>query len=520
MEYSEVLQYMNRRWKSGVRLGLTRIRALLEHTRALLPGERYIHVAGTNGKGSTVACIASMLANCGLRVGVYTSPYLERFTDRIRVLDGPAALRRRLRDSAEGEITPAELAALFTELRRACDRIVAAGGEDCSEFEVLTAAALLHFKRRGCDAVVLETGLGGRLDATNAIPYAAVSVITALGLDHCAYLGESLREIAGEKAAIIKRGSRCAVVYDPWAAGCSRAESASVYACLAARCAEQDVPLRVVGRGELRGPWAVQGGERFFFGADGPFLTPLCGAHQALNAAVALAAVSSFLAGRAPRPAAATPAEKAPPGSPSSPSSAVCAPPPDFPSSAACAPPPLREGLALTRWPGRLEALRYRGRLLIMDGAHNPQAARVLGRALRTRFPGRSWGLLLAVMADKDYRAILASLRDALGAPPLRVVCCAPDNARALAPAALAAALREVWKDHPQLAIMTAKSVAEALDLAVAGQVREGLAAGSEDGAEGPSGAARRPGRDEAGILACGSLYLISELKDRIRREE
>ena len=453
MTYSEVIEYMHKRWKSEMRLGLSRVKNLLHELGDPQKHQHYIHVAGTNGKGSTVSCIATILAMSGRKVGVYTSPFLERFTDRIRILDGEKTVRERLTDHSAGEISQEDIADLFTEIMLACDRMVAAGGEEASEFEVLTSAALLYFSRQNCDVVVLETGLGGRLDATNAIDFAQVTVITAMGYDHCAVLGNTMREIAVEKAAIIKPGTRQVLLYDPaWSAETEK-DAEDVLEIVEARCQECAAPLTIVQHSEISDQRLAAPGQYFkLVDFEKEFLTPLLGDFQLMNAALAIRSAVAY-------------------------------------DERLKTSPYLYEGLKMTVWPGRLELADYQPRLL-MDGAHNPQAARALVRSMEKLYPEKNLVLLIGVLKDKDYLQILRELEVGLGRRVRAIVCSQPGAMRDLAAAELANAARSIWTGMDDIVIIEQVSVEKALLTASA-----------------------MANKIDAIILACGSLYLITEIK-------
>jgi dihydrofolate synthase/folylpolyglutamate synthase len=287
---------------------------------------RFIHVAGTNGKGSTCAMLDSMYRAAGWRVGLFTSPHLVSFAERIQV-------GRQL-------ISHEDVARLTKEIRAA---IEALGAETPPTFfEVVTVMALKYFAEEKCDVVIWETGLGGRLDATNIVTPLA-SVITNVQLDHQQWLGQTLPEIAREKAGIIKPGVPALTATD----------DAGALSIIAEVARQQQAPLTVVT--EPCGPWEIA----------------LAGEHQKRNAALALAVVRVLQ--------------------------------PLIPASESAQ----REGLKTTHWDGRLQTVpQADGRVVLLDGAHNPAGAQALAAALQTRFQGRVPTLILGTMADKDYAAI------------------------------------------------------------------------------------------------------------------
>ena len=246
--------------------GLHRMRALLRALGDPQAQLRFVHVAGTNGKGSTCACIASVLQAAGHRVGLYTSPYLITFHERIRV-DG-----EMISDEALGELTE--------EVRDAADAMA----EPPTEFELVTAVAFLHFLRCRCGIVVLEAGLGGEKDASNVIDAPEAAVITAMGLDHVAQLGGTLADIARAKAGILKPGT-AAVSYG----GCPEADTVIRQACR-----ERGIPLREVDFSRLAVHDLSLDGARFDFVPWRDLALPLAGAYQVRNAATALTSLEVF----------------------------------------------------------------------------------------------------------------------------------------------------------------------------------------------------------------------------------
>jgi dihydrofolate synthase/folylpolyglutamate synthase len=314
----------------GVELGLPRVRRALAALGD--PQRRFaaVQLAGTNGKGSSAAMTEAILREAGVRTGLYTSPHLSRFTERIRVAGA----------EADGD----RLAAL--------DARVAAAGEPLTYFEIATALAFLTFAEEGVEIAVLETGLGGRLDAVTTCEPLATAV-TSLALDHADYLGGTLREIAREKAGVIKPGVPHLVAALP-----SEADEEMALAAAAA-----GAPLLRLGR-DFGAPDAAVG---------------LAGAHQASNAALAveLAARAWAHLGR---------------GGP-------------LPAEA------VRAGLAGVRWPGRLERVTSD---VLLDCAHNVEGARALAAALPGLAGGRPVALLTSIVRDKDAAGILAALAPAV----------------------------------------------------------------------------------------------------------
>lgn len=329
----------------GIKLGLEVIRAIMASLGN--PQNRYavVHVAGTNGKGSVASAVAAILQQAGYRTGLYTSPHLVRFNERIQVD------RRPISDAAVVEA--------YRRVKK-----VAAGKREPTFFEFSTAMALYEFGRREVDWAVVETGMGGRLDATNIVR-PRLSIITNISLEHREYLGSSIAAIAGEKAGIIKRRT-------PIVTGTRRPPAAAVIAEAAER---RNAPIFRYGR-DFRVRRKSDG--RFdYFGIHlvlRDLTTGLQGAFQVDNAALALAGCEVLM-----RRGAGIDADH------------------------------LREGLSRNEWPGRLETVAAEP-LIMVDGAHNLAAARQLARHLGAAFGHRPITLVIGILDDKPYRAMLEAL--------------------------------------------------------------------------------------------------------------
>ena len=377
MTGQEAIDYIHTyNWLGSVP-GLERSQELLARLGHPERALKFVHIVGTNGKGSTAAMTASILQAAGYTTGLYTSPYLFRFHERMQV-DG-------------AEITDRELGQVTADTRAHAEAMA----EHPTEFDLVTCIALEYFRRRGCDIVVLEAGLGGRLDSTNAIPAPEAVVMTRIGLDHTDQLGHTLAAIAGEKAAVIKPG--CSVVaYD---------QEPEVMAVVRAASQEARAPLRIPdfsGIALLRDD--LDGQVFDYKGLEGLHIR-LLGPHQRRNAAVA---VETALALRDRGW--------------------------DIPDGA------IRQGLEDARWPGRFE-LVCRAPRFIVDGGHNPQCAQSVADGLGDYFPGEKAVFLIGVMADKDYRSLTACL-----APLAKAfVTVTPDNPRALDAGELAGLLRAAY---------------------------------------------------------------------------
>lgn len=366
----------------GIKLGLDNVQRLLHELNLPAAGQKFIHVAGTNGKGSTCAFMHSILKAAGINAGLFTSPHLIHFGERIR--------------DAERMITSDEIAAGVTRLRER----VADWNPHPTFFELTLALALEWFTQRGNPWVVLETGLGGRLDATNAIT-PAVSVITPIGWDHMDMLGDTLAKIAAEKAGIIKPGVPVITM----------TQNAEVLEVIQRTAKERKAPLIIVetpSHAEL--------------GLPGP--------HQRWNAAMAVAALHA--AGI------------------------------DLDETA------IARGLCDVQWPARFQRIRPN---LIIDGAHNLDAARVLAQTWREQFPDQRAQIIFGAVAGKDVAAVLHELNPIAACLRFAQI----DSPRALP----AEKLREIWDGlelDPRL-VSTHNSIAAAL--AAVNQDQPVLIAGS-----------------------------------------
>ena len=377
MDYKEALAYLDGVGFFGSKPGLERIGALLEQLGSPQKGLRFIHVAGTNGKGSCAAMTASVLKAAGYRTGLYTSPYLYRFNERMQV--------------GGKEIPDDVLAALVTRIRPLAEAME----DHPTEFELMTAAALLWYRQENCDVVVLETGLGGRFDATNIIDAPEAAVIMNIGLDHTAVLGGTVEQIAFEKAGIIKPGCDC-VLFE---------QSEAVTSVVRSRCEELGVPLHIPDFSGITCEFDSLYGQSFRYKGEA-YALPLLGAHQRKNAAVVLELVEvlrerGFHIGQNE----------------------------------------LEHGLYAVHWPGRFELLSEEPEFVV-DGGHNPQCARTVAESLLHYFPDRRRILLLGVLRDKDYAGLIEILDPAAD----EYVCITPDSPRALPAEELAAYLRRCDK--------------------------------------------------------------------------
>lgn len=365
MTYSQAIEYLySLRW-FGAKFGLATTRKL-----AALAGDpqdklRFIHVAGTNGKGSTCAMLESVYRAAGLRVGLFTSPHLVVFGERIQI--------------NRQQVPASEVARLVSELRPLVEGFPAE--EHPTFFEVVAIMALRYFAEQRCDLVIWETGLGGRLDATNIVTPLA-SVITNIQYDHQKWLGETLASIAGEKAGIIKPGI-------PVITGADAPEALAV---IAETARQQGAPLTLVKAADAAAPPLDR------------VAMPLLGRHQKMNAAVALATVR------------------------------VLEPQMRVSDDV------LKAGLEKVHWAGRLQLVTLpSGQRLLLDGAHNISGVETLVAALKEYFPGARPTLMLGILQDKDWAAMCQALAPLAG----RVLLVPVHSERTAAPHGLAEVCRQ-----------------------------------------------------------------------------
>lgn len=370
----EAIRYIENYTWSPKRLGVDRERELLGKIGNPQKKLRFVHVAGSNGKGSTCAMLAKILQEAGYQTGLYTSPYIEDFCERMQV-NGV-----NISGASLAEITE-KVAALAEQM-----------AERPSQFELVTAIAMEFFFRSGCEIVVLEVGLGGALDATNVIDAPEAAVITNIGLEHTEFLGNTLEEIAANKAGIIKKGSY-AVCYDG---------APEVTEVIRNVCKEQNVPLRCVNSLRMKALNETLGGQDFLWD-DCVYHVSLLGPHQLKNAATVLETVDA-LRERGWR----------------------------IPDSA------VQNGLRTVFWPARLEIMGEKP-LFLLDGGHNPQCAEALADAVKKLLSGRRVVVLLGVLADKDF----SQIADIIIPCAEKFVCVTPESGRALPAEQLAAFLRE-----------------------------------------------------------------------------
>ncbi len=370
MTYQEALHYIHSNFWQGSKPGLSRTRTLLGRLGDPQNKLKFIHVAGTNGKGSFCSMLSSILIQAGYRVGTYTSPYILRFNERMKV--------------GGCDIPDETLARLTEKIRPLAD-----GMEDKpTEFELITAIAMEYFYEEQCDVVVLECGMGGRLDSTNVVENVLLSVITGIALDHTAFLGDTEEKIAAEKAGIIKKG--VPVLY------CGKVGSAKKV--IEEKAKEVGVPFYTVDRSELVLKKQELSGTIFDLKERKDVFLPLLGSYQLENCQNVLTAVDLLLRLGL-----------------------------KIPDDA------IKEGLRVVKWPARYEIIHSYPTVLF-DGGHNPEGVDSAVKSTKTYFGEEKLLILTGVMADKDYPYMVSRMAEVAK----EAYCITPMNPRALKAEALA----------------------------------------------------------------------------------
>jgi len=335
----KTLAFIHGLYRKGTKPDLCRIRILLEKLGNPQNKLKFVHIAGTNGKGSTAAMTASILRKAGYRTGLFTSPYIYRFNERIQI---------------DGQQIPDKTVIALTEKIRPLTTDMP---QMPTEFDFVTAMAMDYFAAQKCDIVVLEVGVGGALDTTNIIPAPEVAVVTNIGLDHTDLLGDTVEKIAAVKAGIVKED--CRAVFYPGTPG--------VEAVYAAVCKEKKVPYTIADFSKLRLQHHDLEGQVFDHGDRKGLALPLLGNHQLHNAAVVLAVADTLIE-----------------------------------RGWQISEENIREGIRDVSWPGRFDIVG-KDPLFIIDGGHNPQCIEALVKNIEDYLLGRKLIVLTGVLADKDY---------------------------------------------------------------------------------------------------------------------
>ncbi|MCL2560296.1 MAG: bifunctional folylpolyglutamate synthase/dihydrofolate synthase [Turicibacter sp.] len=372
MDYKEARAYIDEAAKAGISLGLDSIRNLLNELGNPQDDLKFVHIAGTNGKGSVLAYVSTILEVAGYKTGRYVSPTVQSYRERIQI--------------NRTNISPSEFATQLPKIKQAVDRLLDAGLPHPSVFEIETALGFLHFKEQSCDIVVMETGMGGVTDATNIVKNTLVSLITSVSRDHMAFLGDTIADLTRAKAGIIKKG--CYVVY-----GSLPTESKAIVQAAARRVKS---PVYLVNSADIviQKP-ASKYTQTFGYKERDDITISLLGKHQIENATLAIEAVRALQN-----------------------------------QGFAVTDDQIKTGLRDTSWFGRVTVVKEKNPVVIVDGAHNPDAARALAKTLADLFPTEKSVGVMGVFKDKEVPEILAEVK-----PVMRKIhaISLPDEKRTLA---------------------------------------------------------------------------------------
>ncbi len=430
---SEVWAYLEQIAESGIVMGLESMRNLMAELGNIQDNLKIVHVAGTNGKGSVCAMVSSVLLQAGIRAGKYTSP---------------AVFDRREQYQVNGQnITPHEVVEVFSEVKKACESMLARGERQPTVFEIETAAAFLWFYRQDCQVVILETGMGGETDATNIMKSPLVCVLTSISMDHMRFLGQSLTQIARAKAGIIKKGCQVVAVKPKEQAVCDVIEETcrQKQALLTYSNVNKARTIRqCIQEGEMRQYFSYPMSES----KEKEIALSMMGDYQIENAVCAIETVKALRG-----------------------------------CGFVIHEEDIVRGLLQARWEGRFSVL-CRQPLFVMDGAHNADAAKKLAETLKRGFTNCKIIYIIGVLADKAHEEMMEIML------PLaqKVYTVTPEHSRAMDGQALAA---EAARYHA--CVSCCPTVAEAVEKAFSDV-----------------------GKEDSLILAFGSLYYLSDLREAV----
>ena len=443
--------------KFGIHLGLERMQALDQALGNLEMDLKVVHIAGTNGKGSVSSYLTHILAASGLKVGVYTSPFLERFSERMRILDGREGLRHYLEDDSYGEIPADVLERLSDKVKEAAKAVTSSGLEDPTEFELVTAICYLWFAEEKVDIAVLETGLGGRLDSTNVFDKPELTLITSIGMDHSDRLGNSIAEITSEKAGIIKPEVPL-VIADPDSMILDVEGQKDVRRVIEETAKAKNSPVIYV-RADKGEPVYTPAGTMEFYFENKKYETRLMGGHQAGNCSLAVKAAQML-------------ARK----------------------YSSITEETISEGVKETRWKCRAEVLTKEP-LVLLDGGHNVQGATSLGRVWGSMFGGAYKDspvrLVIGVMKDKDVEGIIKAYREC-GINIKEAYTVKVDNPRTMLPGELSHIIKVVYNHKVDV-------------------IEE------DDPLKAVASAYESSKKDNIPLLVTGSLYLLGQIRGYLK---
>jgi dihydrofolate synthase/folylpolyglutamate synthase len=420
MKIQDAMAFLENANQYGSVLGLQGIKTLLEGLGNPQDELKFVHMAGTNGKGSTGALIASVLATAGYRIGKYISPAVFSYGEKIQIItknqnqyheDILVSVEEDTPSYSIDYINDTDIVNYISKIKHVCENMVASDLPHPTIFEIETAMAMLHFQKEACDLVILEVGLGGRLDATNVIKNTECAVITSISMDHMNFLGTSLAQIASEKAGIIKHGINV-VSYE------QHREAAEVIRKV---CKEKEAHLEEAAFNDIKIIEMDLQGTLFSYREYTDLKLSLLGKNQVRNAVVALHTISVLQS-----------------------------------LGYKISEHDIRQGISIAKWSGRFEKISEHP-LILIDGAHNEDGARALAENIRFYFSDKQIIYIMGVLADKDYRGILRHT-----APYARkIITITPENVRGLSSSNLAEAAKEYCNN-----VISADTVEYAINLA------------------------------------------------------
>lgn len=460
MDNEKTPELLSSALKFGIKLGLGRMNKLMDLLGNPQENLKVVHVAGTNGKGSVCTFISSILANSNLKVGVFTSPYLERFSERMRIIDGREGLRAFVNDDSTGEIDGDSLEKILKSVEEASNQMVSEGYENPTEFELVTAMCFLWFSQMNVDVAVLEVGLGGRLDSTNIIKNPLVTVVTAIGLDHTDRLGDTIELISAEKAGIFKAFTQ-SVVFDPDNMIMDESDRVSCRQVFEKRANDLKAPIVFTKVSDYEASYEDDGTMVFSVPEYNisNFKTTLMGEHQIYNCVLAVT-VARYLG---------------------------C----HFDISEE----QIKEGIELSRWKCRVESL-CKCPIVLLDGGHNPQGIKSLADSLTKIYNGKltnqKMRLLIGVMADKDVSNMVTTLEKSSGVRFVSIYTTTVSNPRSMSGSELGEKINLVYNNSVEI-----NSYDDAKNAA-----REAVNKSIEDGLP---------------LLVTGSLYLLGEVRGELK---
>ena len=383
MDYEKALEYIHNTLKFGVKLNLQNITRLLEKIGNPHKKLKFVHIAGTNGKGSVASFINNILIESSYKVGLFTSPYLQYFSERIKINNC--------------NIPENDIVRIITLIKQKNEEIVAEGFTHPTEFEIVTALAFKYFCENKCDIVILEVGLGGRFDSTNVIEKSVASVITPISMDHMNILGDNLEKIAFEKGGIIKPYGNV-IIYP---------QATEVENLLINICRLNHASYKIINNRNLKIIEMNLEGSTFLLENGQKFTISLLGEHQVNNALIAIETAYELIK-----------------------------------KGYKITSKDMKRGLAKNYWSGRLELL-CKNPIFLIDAAHNTDGAKTLYNALRKYFKDKKYIFIIGVLKDKDISGILSILLPIAH----KVIAVAPLNTRALNSGDLAKAAKRYCKN-------------------------------------------------------------------------